>query len=543
MPYYLNTTNEGLAFVGSVGDGYSATLKWHIAYPNNKSNSIAYHIFFATEEENVFTEGVKYISWNGSLTADVPDLVPGQLYHFAVRAVEYSSIIVNPAQLPQVNGLAVYPTTQLAADITATDTIIPLLSTEEFPPHGLIQIGVEYINYLVNDVANNNLLLTNAAIQRGFDGTIASLHDTNGFDGYQYWPTTVSFVLGLQEGNSIVFPTQDRFEFPNYPFTLVDGYHQVSKDILTTDLSASDAFNVGFAPYDYAGWYRTDPVELLSGKCVGSYIGGYQFCADGYGGVGRQLRGLSFQGHNDKRQEWGLSMTGEPVCLIRRQWTGITCPCYQASSEYQDDRCPICFGTKFVMGWTQYFNPRRSDGRIMIRPGPTDDDVKMYESGLESEFSMDIWTLTVPTLKDRDVIVRFDQDDNEEYRYEVLYVNRNRTLFRLEGMQKCKVQRVRKTDVIYQIPVFRNTRYYPTILMTDTSNALGIAPHSHTFQWSENGQGLAHQMSGVAFGHNHQISLGSDGMPFVQPVLGHTHTMNVLNTTIQFPPFVDVPIV
>jgi hypothetical protein len=542
MVYYLNTTTEGLQFAGTAGDGYSIALKWSIAYPNNTSNSVAYQIYYSTEQYHVFPEGVKYVSWDGSLQASVVDLTPGQLYHFAVRAVEYDPLIVNPSLLPQLNGLAVIPTTVLVEDITATSTIIPVLSTEEFPPQGIIQVGVEYVNYSSNDTVDNLLILSNAALQRGFLGTTDTLHDTNGFDGYQYWPTTVSFVMGIAEQNSITFSTQSRFEFPNYPFTIADGYHQVVKDILTTDLSASDAFNTGFAAYDYAGWYRTDPVELLTGKCVGSYIGGYQFCADGYSGVGRQLRGLSFQGHNDKRQEYLLSLTGEPVCLLKRQWTNITCPCYLASSEYPDDRCPICFGTKFVVSYTQFFDPRRSDGRIMVRFSPTDDDLKMYEAGLESEFTSDVWTLTVPTLKDRDIIVRFDQDDTEEYRYEVLSVNRNRTLTRLEGAQKFRVQRIRKTDVAYQIPVFRNTHYYPTPLMTDSSSSLGIPAHSHSFQWSENGVGLAQQTSGVSFGHNHAITIGENGLPVVQTILGHTHSLSVLNTPIQFPPYIDVDV-
>ncbi len=542
MPYYLNTVNEGLSFVSAIGDGYDITLRWNIAYPNDTTNEIAYQIYFSTIEEDVFTDGVKYVSWDGYLTATIPDFIPGQLYHFAVRAVEYNPVIVNPAQLPQINGLATYPTSTLASDITATDLIIPLVSTEGFPPSGIIQIGVEYINYLSNDTTTNELILTNAGLQRGFDGTIATLHDTDGYDGYLYWSPIVSFELGIKEGNSIVFPTQDRFEFPYYPFTLVDGYHQTTQDILTTDLSASDAFNTGFAAFDYAGYYRTDPVELLSGECVGSYIGGQQACADGYGGVGRQLRGLSFQQRDLQRQEYLLSITGEPVCLVRRQQTGITCPCYLASSEYPDDRCPICQGTKFVMGWTQFFNPRRSDGRIMVRFSPTDDDLKMYEAGLESEFTSDVWTMTVPTIKDRDFIVRFDQDDNQEYRYEVLYVNRNRTLTRLEGAQKFRVQRVRKTDVIYQVPVFNNTQYYPITLMTDPASIVGIPSHTHTFQWSENGNGLAQQNSGVSFGHNHIMALDSSGNPFVQEVLGHSHSLSVLGQPVQFPPYTVVSV-
>jgi hypothetical protein len=178
MPYYLNTINEGLAFVGSLGDGYSAELRWNIAYPNNTSNAIAYNIFYSTFQYQAFNEGPKYVSWDGSLATIIPDLIPGQLYFFGVRAVEYDPIVVNPALLPQINGLGVYPTSVLVEDITETSLVIPLLSTEEFPSTGIIQIGAEYINYLENDIADGYLILTNLS-QRGYDGTIITIHDTN----------------------------------------------------------------------------------------------------------------------------------------------------------------------------------------------------------------------------------------------------------------------------------------------------------------------------------------------------------------------------
>ena len=546
-PYYLNTVNEGLAYVGvgfveegESGDGYFIDLKWNIAYPTDTTNKIAYHIFYSTDQYTVFDEGVKYISWNGCLRARLPNFTPGQLYHFAVRAVEYDPTVVNPAQLPQIaDGIAIYPTSVLTQDITYDATVIPLLCTEDFPPSGILQVGVEFINYLVNDLANNELLLTNAALQRGFDNTTDRFHDTNGYDGYFYWSPIVHFVLGREEINSIVFPTQDRFEFPHYAYTNYDGYRQDHlTDILTTNLEASDRYNVDFAAYDYAGWRRTDPVELLNGTCVGSYIGGQQFFSDGYDGVGRMLRGLNFQQRMDQREEYLLSLTGDPVCLVRRVWSGITCPCVLASSEYPDDRCPICYGCRIQPSYERYYDPRRSDGRIMIRWSPTDDDLKMYEPGLESEFTADIWTLTVPTIKDRDFIVTFDQDDNEEFRYEVLYVNRNKSLLRLQGMQKARVQRVRKTDVIYQVPIFLNTQYFPTKLATGPASMVGIPEHCHTFQWSENGLGHAKQLSGISFGHSHTITIGHDGLPIVHNALSHTHSITIPD--IKYPPHVYV---
>jgi hypothetical protein len=273
--------------------------------------------------------------------------------------------------------------------------------------------------------------------------------------------------------------------------------------------------------YDYAGYHRTDPVQLFDGTCVGSYIGGEMGCIDAYGNV-NMLRGFSMQDHNNQRQEVLLSTTGRPAVLIKRQRTGITCACYLPSSEYPDDRCPKCHGGKFVLSYEQYFNPRRSDGRIMVRVGPADEDVKMYEGGLESEFPTELWTLTVPTIKDRDVLVLFDQEDNEEFRYEVLSVTRNNTLFGQMGGQKMKVQRIRKYDPAYQIRVFRDTAMFPTKLNTTIGFAVGIPPHTHEIVISEKilSSSQINQTTAIIQGHNHQICAG-----VVQQVLGHTHAI------------------
>lgn len=528
MVYYSNPKNVGIISVSSLSDGYTITIKWHTAYPNTITNSIAYHIYYSTIEEDVFTEGVKFVSFDGSTQTNIPGFTPGQLYHFAVRAIEYNPLIVSPSTLPQFDGLAIYPESLLSANITATSIIIPLVDSITFPSSGIIKIGGELINYTSNSTIANTLNLTSAALQRGFLGTNAREHLTDGYDGYNIFSPTVTFWLGnTEEQNDKIYEAQCHFEFATDQKIPSDGYHQVTKDILTTNLSGSDASNVGFTSYDYRGWHRRDVVQLLNGECLGSYIGGEQFCADGYDGVGIVLRGLSFQERNNQRQEVLLSVTGEPVVLIKRQWTGVVCRCVLASGEYPEDRCIDCFGTKFKVGWNQYFNPRRSDGRLMVRFSPAEDITKQYEAGLESEEDVDIWTLVVPEIRQRDIIVRFDEDDNEEFRYEVMTATRNRTLNRLSGGQKLRLKRIRKTDIVYQIPVFRNTQYFPQVITTSITSSAGLAPHSHTIEFSENFQQGAAQLTSTSQGHNHPVLLNSiSGQYEVQEVLGHTHTIN-----------------
>ena len=88
MPFYLNTVHSGIATVSSAGDGYKIGLTWNRAYPRVKTNRIAYNIYFSIEQETVFSEGPKFVSIGKELSANIIDLPPGQLYHFAVRAVE-----------------------------------------------------------------------------------------------------------------------------------------------------------------------------------------------------------------------------------------------------------------------------------------------------------------------------------------------------------------------------------------------------------------------------------------------------------------------
>jgi hypothetical protein len=90
----------------------------------------------------------------------------------------------------------------------------------------------------------------------------------------------------------------------------------------------------------------------------------------------------------------------------------------------------------------------------MIRIHPFSDDLKIEDSqGLVQPSELTAWTINVPTLKDRDFIVRFNEDGTEEFRYEVLDVTRNKLFFGQSGKQEFRMRRHDKTDVIYQLDV------------------------------------------------------------------------------------------
>jgi hypothetical protein len=637
MVFYPNPINCGLKSTSSLGDGYTVNIQWHQAYASTTTNRIAYNIYYSEEKETVFSDGIKFVSVDDSLEANIINLTPGQLYFFSVRPVEYDPILYNlDAMLPVAyDNLRIIPSSLLRSDIYQNSLTVPLLDVSEFPNTGVVKAGTELIRYSSVNYITNNLAVPGSVINnayfidqggedysrspgndgyligltlinlqataetwiircvgimpdgyakfsatgsisgtsrdgytnpiiwtsdsqtnsngvfefsilqaspfvigdyftikigagsvvdggRGYNNTNIRSHTTDGYDGYYYWDPAINFfVIGEENSFDRIFMCQNRFEYPNFQRTNADGYHQVTKDLLTSDLSESDNYNVDFPAYDYAGYHRTDPVQLLNGTCVGSYIGGEMGCIDKFGNV-HMLRGFSLQDHNNQRQELGLSVTGKPAVLIKRVRTGITCACYQPSSEYPDDRCPLCYGTKFVFGYEQYFNPRRSDGRIMVRPSPADEDVKMTEAGLESEMLIDFWTLTVPTIKDRDILVLFDMAGNEEYRYEVLSVTRNNTVLELQGGQKIKAQRIRKTDPAYQVRIFRDSSMFPSQLNTSIGFTTSIVPHTHKIVISEKIVSInqINQTTEVSQGHNHVVK---DGI--IMPAVGHSHTI------------------
>lgn len=530
-PKYVPHSEGGLTIAVSRGDGYTIALQWDRAFPSIEGNSVAYNIYYSSVKEDVFDEGVKFVIIStgaladGYLTAEITELTPGEMYYFAVRAFEYTPSVYNLNLLPKAaNGYTIYPETILSSDISEVDTIIPITDINLFPDNGVIQIGTELIRYRSKDTLNSSLILGSVLTDRGYLGTNVRYHQINGYDGVTTQSPIISFWKGFEEKNDIIQQETASFHYPNYAYTSTDGYSNVTTDIVTTDLSSTDANN-DFPAYDYAGWHRTDPSLLLMGGCLDTYIGGELYCADSSLGVGRQLRGISINEQSNQRLEILLNETGVPCVLLRRQHTGVRCSCYLSTVEYPEHRCPLCFGVGFVLGYSQYFNSRRSDGRIMVRFGTYTDDVKMGNAGLESEIITDCWTLVTPIIKDRDVILKFNDDGTREFYYEVLDVARNYLFEGEYGSQKFRAQRVRKTDKIYQMLVIDSTATIPEVVSTSIGFMQGSGspiPHIHEIRINESVTDISQirQTTSISYGHNHQVR---DGV--VLPILGHTHTI------------------
>jgi hypothetical protein len=527
QPVYKSNKRGGITLAANSGDGYSIGIDWDIAWPYTSNYQVGYNIYFSTNRDTVFSELPKYVSIvQTNVTASIIELTPGETYWFAVRAFQYLPDWYDLSLLPDgIPGLKVYPDSVLSHDITDTDLSVPLVNAGEFPSYGIVLVGTELIKY--SSKSGNNLVVTSLN-DRGYLDSNVRYHNVDGYDGYYYEDPIIRFFAGFEDDNAKVDQETCKFVYPTYAYTVTDGYRFVTQDILTTDLTASDQEMVDFPPYDYTGWHRTDPVMIVQGACVGSYIGGEDFCTDADNGVGRQIRGIPLNEQAARREEVLLNTTGEPCVLIRRQWTGIRCSCFMANIEYPEARCPRCYGSGYVLGYEQFYNQRRSDGKILVRFDPTTDDVKSDDDGMESEFSPTAWTLVYPAVKDRDLLIRYDQDGMREFMYEVINVTRNKLFVGELGAQKLTLQRVRKTDGLNQIRVIDDTSTVPTSITTSIGFLRGasglLVPHTHTVKINEHIVALTqiNQLTSVSQGHNHEVING-----IITNILGHTHTITL----------------
>ena len=90
---------------------------------------------------------------------------------------------------------------------------------------------------------------------------------------------------------------------------------------------------------------------------------------------------------------------------------------------------------------------------MMLMFGDTQEDLKLgAESHLEQMYEPICWTLPNPAIRDRDVIVRFDFNNDVEFVYEVLNTTKDKLFFRHYTRQRLSLKRLDKTDIIYSFP-------------------------------------------------------------------------------------------
>lgn len=436
----------GIRYINDVGNGMGLKLHWFDAIPNSLDNQIYYNIYYSRTRFGVFSEGPKAITTN---TNAIINVGPGKVYYFAIKATESDPQTFDISGLSQIgDSLYQYPTIQtLQEHADAYGATIKVADNSEFPNYGFIKVGYEVMFY--SSKGTNEFVIND--INRGEFGSAITDHDIG---------EEVILWKGVEDLNSnIQQATADYiFDYPPYNVEAIgeinadeDGYRAAIEDYITTNLTASDQNTENFSNYDYLGYHTPSLQDSFRGdKCLGSYLGG-EFNGS---------RGFNFQDRILSQLDSMLQTTGSPIILLKRKWTGRRCNCISLRREHQRSRCGLCYGTGFLYGFDRYFNRRpisesytNTQGMIMARFYPYSDDVEIVQDqGLRQPDEETFWTLTVPKISDRDIIVRFEEDNLEEFRYIVLSVTRNKLLFNQTGKQEVKVRRLDKTDQIYQYP-------------------------------------------------------------------------------------------
>jgi hypothetical protein len=526
-PFFISN-NAGLQAALDEGIGTEAKLEWNEASPYDENNYVVYNVYLAQKRIDVFENPPRFIVT--AQQAIIGGFPPGGMQHFGVRATEVVPTISSLSGLRQVGqSMYAYPQTTLDGYLPTAELSITVDSVDGFPAFGVLEIDTELIRYL--SIQQFPPAFITDATGRGYLATTDESHLSG---------STVGLWRGSEDGNTIIAQALPSFQKPNYALTWVlgdgygpDGYRdgydgydttgdgyffprQVKRDDITTSGVNNDSLG-DFPAFDYCGTYRRlAPVDFWQGQCIGSYFGGVQRIN------GQVVRGNNILTQTLQREEMLLETDGEPFVLMRRLWTGIRCSCFMLRREHADARCPVCFGVGFVGGFEQFINPRRPDGRILIRVDPAAEDLKIGDKdGLTPDYKPSNWTMAFPALKDRDVLIRFNANNTEEFRYEILDVTRVRSFFGQSGVQKFNMQRFVRTDIIYQYPAQRDMSPHSTTIITGISAGPGIPSHSHNLALPS-GANLSsiNGTTSISERHGHIVRQGS-----VLLVLGHTHSL------------------
>lgn len=457
-PVWANNIFPGIKLVEDLAVGGAVRVSWHPATTPNGLSQTYYNIYVSTIRDNLFDRPIGITT---ALTVVISGLQPGDAQYFGVRAAYYPEDI-DITSLDQIGvDFYAYPTNTEVEEFDGyyfnTDTgPMVVSSTDGFPDNGVIKVGSELITY--GSLTNSTFIVS----QRDtFDREALATH-ANG--------TAVSLFKGIEDLNQVYYramPTwdgyatsprliPDGYELPN-SMQDAEGFRVWKEDTLNEDHSVSEAEMIDINPQPFCGYRAQNFIGLFTRNQCGTYSGGR---SDGFGG------GIAIQEVNLQREEFLLSLTGEPISLLRLKTVGRQCPSFNLRTEHTHERCHLCFGTKILGGYDHYIHPRRyrSDranphGLFNARFSPYKNDLQLIGGrGLSQVDELSIWVPAVPFIKKRDIIIRyiFDEDQqllSEEFRYEVIFVNRGQIILGFDGKQEISMRKLDKTHSIYQFAV------------------------------------------------------------------------------------------
>ena len=421
------------------------------------------------------------LAWTAGTSFVVPEIPPGKNQYFAIKVFYQLDNLVIGGWDQLTSNVYAYP------DAVEIDTVdgywyedelgsLSVSSTEGFPISGYLRIGSEVLEY-------SSITSTSFNVFRRDLFNIGLTADyPNG--------TAVRFFKGVEDGNRCYYRTATSWDLMSQSplLDLPDGYNGYLADGYNG--AAYNQDDDGYRAYqdddineDYSDFEAVRTDDVLTGKCTyhrenwdnlfsrnqcGTYSGGRQMRVIPGVNNGNPVPvggGIDVWGHATRTEEDLLGKTGTPFVLLRRKWTGKKCPILSMRSEHPRARCFSCYGTTFDGGYDRLINERpirmgeeNPHGFIMIRLDPYDNDIELHQNeGLKQIDVINGWTISIPHIKDRDVLIRYyfnleTQQYEEEFRYEVLKVNRNTLLFGQLGKQGITLRRLDRTREIYKYP-------------------------------------------------------------------------------------------
>lgn len=418
---------QGIKKTSDLGTGDSINVEWHKPIVRSANYESFLLVYKNASRLDIFDSQPSFIAPSSISKANITALVPGDTLSYAVRAMEATLGTWNLTGMYEMDtGLYIIPeNVTVTHSVTSTGLRIRVSSTDGWPESALIRIGNEILRYSSILSESNSLIIEEG--ERGLFGSSIGTYISG---------DEVSLFVGCQDENTVILMAT-----PSYHDGYQSGREINSTGIIVPDFSDND--RVFFEGYDFCGYHSPMPQEVLQGKTCGSYLGG-----DSNG-----WRGMNLYDRMLEREEVLLDQTGEPIVLLRRIWDGEKCTCASSRKDHPKVKsCHECFGTTYVGGYQQYINMRRKDRRVMLSFKEATEDLKHGDhEQLQQEFEPTAWGLPMPSIKDRDVLIRFDYTDDVEYIYEVLDSSREKHFYRHFGRQNLKLKRMDKTDILYTL--------------------------------------------------------------------------------------------
>lgn len=468
----------GIKRVEDLGIGTSVRLEWNDASIPAGFSDLYFNIYRTDNLTDMLKFGTLPIAFSTATTGIIPDLNPGKSNYFAVKAsYQLQNLQLSGFDLlsPNVYAYPAVTTVQQGdgywnEDETGTLTVS---STEGYPLSGFLQIRSEVMQYSSITSTTFNIIerdvFTMDLVEDYPNGTplafFRGVQDTN----RNYYRTVPSWDaardvpwMPLPDGYNGI--PADGYNGAAYGQD-ADGYRAAIDDILNEDLSDFEDDKTDDDLLDRCTYHRENWDNLFSRNQCGTYSGGQRTMVIPGVNNGNPVAvggGIDVWEHATKTEEDLLSKTGDYFVLLRRKWEGRKCPRLSIRSEHPHARCGTCYGTTFQGGYDRYPNPRlvhqgqtNPNGFIMVRVDPYDDEIRLNDRGLEEDVTISGWTISIPQLKKRDILIRYIYDRSsglfvESFRYEILKVNRNRLLFNENGKQTLSLRRLDPTREIYK---------------------------------------------------------------------------------------------